>query len=172
MQKEIYSDEYTKAKNEAKCFKRLMIKSFIGLSTVIMLLAVVYQFVWNHVTVQVIAISLLIAETYIFIRYLKASDKLQKLTPKKDYLLLQTDEKQYKKVKIFFTMTTLCSLLFLVAILVIHVLYDNQWIQFHFVNYILLIFLSLLSSMGNLGALQFVYAMREQYLKVKEKERE
>jgi len=172
MQQQVYTEEYLKVRDEVNHARKIMWLTFGGVFLGMLVLAVIKSRLWDNVAIDLIAYSFAIPSFYVLYRWVKADVTLEKMLPKKDYLQIQTNDKQFKKVKWIFGIFGIASGIVAFGVLITNFLYENQWIQFHVINYELVILMSLLSLMGNLGALQFVFALREQYLKVKEKERE
>lgn len=172
MQQQVYSDEYVKVRDGVNHARKVMWLTLGGLFLGMIILAAIKSFLWDSFVIDIIVYSFIIPACYVVYRWARATEMLEKILPKKDYLLIQTSDKQFKKVKWFFGILGIISLLSVFGIIVIQFLYDNQWIQFHVTDYAWIMLASLASFMGNIGALQFVYALREQYLKVKEKEQD
>lgn len=165
-----YTKEMLKVQDEVNHAQKVMLLTFSGLFLGMVMLGAIQSFLWDSIIIDIIVYSFIIPAGYVMLKWTKASDKLQKMFPKKEYLLIQTSEKHFKKINLFFGILGILSIIIILGLLIVQVLYDRNLIQFQVINYRWIILALLVGFIGNIGALLFAVELRQQYLKMKEKE--
>jgi len=165
-----YTNDYLKIRDEyTHARKRMFWCLLAGLGAMIVA-AAIKNYLWDHWMMQAMMILVFIPGFIMVFRMLLIEDKLAKLTPKKDYLEFQENEKQYKNLCNLFYILSLISAFTALIVLIISAMHDYGWINFQVENFTLIVLFTGLSALTSLSSFKYVVALRKQYLKIKEKE--
>lgn len=164
-----YPDDFLKVRGDFFHARKIMIWSLV-IGFIGMVLAQAFiEYVWSHWSIQVLQYLLLAPWIYYTFKAFKLESKLVKITPKQEYLLVQRDEKEFKKARFVYSALAIIPMLVIITMMILDYLYQKNLSSIEVHHFFLIVFLSGMSAFGNAAAMMYLQKLRSVYLKSKEK---